>query len=79
MRRKTAKVAAVAACRSVGSERDGSHGELSAYAARVRIKLRPASRNASDHAQIAIDLARAEYDAALDLSRSLDLVDSLVR
>ena len=47
----------------------------------MRIRLRyPASPgNASDHAQIAVDLAREEYDAALDFSpESLDLVDSLV-
>jgi hypothetical protein len=47
----------------------------------VRIKLRyPASpENARDHAQIAVDLARQEYDAELDFSpASLEVVDSLV-
>jgi hypothetical protein len=45
----------------------------------LRIKLRyPASpKNARDHARIAVDLAREEYDAELDFSpRSLELVDS---
>ena len=48
----------------------------------MRIKLRyPASpENARDHAQIAVDLAREEYDAELDFSPdSLELVDSLDR
>ena len=47
----------------------------------VRIRLRyPASpENARDHAQIAVDLAREEFDAALDFSpESLELADSLV-
>ena len=47
----------------------------------MRIRLRyPASpENACDHAQIAVDLAREEYDAELDFSpESLELVDSLV-
>jgi hypothetical protein len=47
----------------------------------LRIRLRyPASpANARDHAQIAVDLARAEYDADLDYSpESLEVVDSLV-
>jgi len=47
----------------------------------LRIKLRyPASpENARDHAQIAVDLARADYDADLDFSPgSLELVDSLI-
>ncbi len=47
----------------------------------VRIRLRyPASpENARDHAQIAADLAREEYDTALDFSpESLELADSLV-
>jgi hypothetical protein len=45
----------------------------------LRIKLRyPASpANARDHAQIAVQLAREEYDADLDFSpSSLELVDS---
>jgi hypothetical protein len=45
----------------------------------LRIKLRyPASpANARDHAQIAVELAREEYDADLDFSpSSLELVDS---
>jgi hypothetical protein len=45
----------------------------------VRIRLRyPATpENARDHAQIAVDLAREEFDAALDFSpRSLERVDS---
>ena len=45
----------------------------------MRIKLRyPASpANARDHAQIAVQLAREEYDADLDFSpSSLELVDS---
>jgi hypothetical protein len=47
----------------------------------VKIRLRyPASpQNARDHAQIAVGLAREEYDAGLDFSPgSLDVVDSLV-
>jgi hypothetical protein len=47
----------------------------------MRIKLRyPASpENARDHAQIAVALAREEYDAELDYSpESLDVADSLV-
>ena len=47
----------------------------------VRIRLRyPASpENAPDHAQIAVALAREEFDAALDFSpESLALADSLV-
>jgi hypothetical protein len=47
----------------------------------VRIRLRyPASpENARDHAQIAVDLARQEFDAVLDFSpESLELADSLV-
>jgi hypothetical protein len=47
----------------------------------VKIRLRyPASpENARDHAQIAVALAREEYDAELDFSpESLDLADSLV-
>jgi hypothetical protein len=47
----------------------------------VKIRLRyPASpENARDHAQIAVGLARQEYDAELDFSQaSLDVVDSLV-
>ena len=47
----------------------------------MRIRLRyPASpENACDHAQIAVDLAREEYDGELDFSlESLELVDSLV-
>ena len=47
----------------------------------MRIKLRyPASpENARDHAQIAADLARQEYDAELDFSPgSLELVDSFI-
>jgi hypothetical protein len=45
----------------------------------VRIRLRyPATpENARDHAQIAVDLAREEFDASLDFSpRSLERVDS---
>jgi len=45
----------------------------------VRIRLRyPASpENARDHAQIAVELAREEYDALLDFSpRSLERVDA---
>ncbi len=47
----------------------------------MRIRLRyPASpENARDHAQIAVDLAREEFDAALDFTpESLELADSLV-
>jgi hypothetical protein len=47
----------------------------------MRIRLRyPASpENAADHARIAVDLAREEYDAELDFSpESLDAADSLV-
>ena len=47
----------------------------------MRIRLRyPASPdNARDHAQLAVVLARDEYDAELDFSpESLDLADSLV-
>lgn len=47
----------------------------------MRIKLRyPATpENAADHAQIAVDLARDEYDAELDFSpRSLELVDAQI-
>ena len=47
----------------------------------MRIRLRyPASpENARDHAQIAVDLAREEFDAGLDFSpESLELADSLV-
>jgi hypothetical protein len=47
----------------------------------MRIRLRyPASpENASDHARIAVDLAREEYDAELDFSpESLEAADSLV-
>jgi hypothetical protein len=47
----------------------------------VRIKLRyPASpENARDHARIAVDLAREEYDAELDFSpESLEVADSQI-
>ena len=47
----------------------------------MRIKLRyPASpENARDHAQLAVDLAREEYDAELDYGPgSLELADSLI-
>ncbi len=47
----------------------------------MRIRLRyPASpENARDHARIAVDLAREEYDTKLDFSpESLHLADSLV-
>jgi len=47
----------------------------------LRIRLRyPASpENAGDHAQIAVDMAREEYDALLDFSPgSLEIADSLV-
>jgi len=47
----------------------------------LKIRLRyPASpENARDHAQIAVGLARDEYEAELDFSPgSLDVVDSLV-
>lgn len=47
----------------------------------MRIRLRyPASpENARDHAQIAVDLAREEFDAELDFSPgTLELVDSFI-
>jgi hypothetical protein len=47
----------------------------------MRIKLHyPAvPENAADHAQIAVDLAREEYDADLDFSpNSLELTDSFI-
>jgi hypothetical protein len=48
---------------------------------RVRISLRyPASpQNAAQHARLAVELARAEYDTELDLTPfSLELADALV-
>jgi hypothetical protein len=44
---------------------------------RIRLRYPATPENARDHAQIAVDLAREEYDADLDFSpASLELVDS---
>jgi hypothetical protein len=44
---------------------------------RIRLRYPATPENARDHAQIAVDLAREEFDASLDFSpRSLERVDS---
>ena len=90
MRRNAPSVAAETACRSDALRRERLMGAArwgrfrsgdAAYTSAVRIRLRyPASpENARDHAQIAVDLAREEYDAELDFSPgSLELVDSFI-
>ncbi len=46
---------------------------------KIRLHYPAVPENARDHAQIAVDLARDEYDAELDFSPgSLEIVDSLI-
>jgi hypothetical protein len=46
---------------------------------RIRLKYPASPENARDHAQIAVDMAREEYDAPLDFSpKSLEIADSLI-
>jgi hypothetical protein len=46
---------------------------------RIRLHYPASPENARDHAQLAVDLAREEYDAVLDFSpASLELADSLI-
>jgi hypothetical protein len=46
---------------------------------RIRLRYPAVPDNALDHAQMAVDVAREEYDAELDFSPgSLEIVDSLI-
>jgi hypothetical protein len=65
--------------RRLARERRGEAGRGGGDTVKIKLRYPATAENARDHAQIAVDLAREEFDAELDFSPgSLELADSFI-